>query len=209
MKTIDINKGAPNLQPGHLFANSWEIFKQHWLLVIGVFLVFSLITNGLPSAVNQESSLGIILRLIALIIQGPLLAGVYFLALRLVRAEPVTFERMFDGFQVFGTALGVFLLYTLGIAVGLFLLILPGIFVAVSLMPCMFLVMDANHSIIDTLRRAWAMTEGYRLKILITFLLLFVLNLLGILALFIGFIVTGAFSLLVMATMYDELSNAR
>jgi uncharacterized membrane protein len=212
METIDLNKsdlnnGGPNLQIGYLLARSWETFKAHWLLVIGVFLVFSLVTNGLPSALDQDSPLAALLRLIIFVIQGPLLAGIYWLTLRLIRGQSATFEQIFEGFQTFGRAFGVFVLYTLGVVVGLFLLILPGVFVAVSLMPAMFLVMDADLPVIDTLRRAWTMTKGYRLNIFIVFLVLLGLNLLGVLALIIGFIVTGAFSLLVMSAMYDELSK--
>jgi uncharacterized membrane protein len=199
----------PNLQLGHLFGRSWETFKQHWLLMIGVFLVYSLIVNGGQSVFDRQSVLGSIAQLVVLIIHGPLLAGVYLVALRLTRGEPANFQLMFEGFQRFGKAVGVFLLTFLAFVIGFILLIVPGIIVAAGLLPAMLLVMDSDDpGVMNTLRRAWEMTKGYKMAIFLVGLALFGLNLLGMLALVIGVIFTAAFSILVIAAVYDELSRA-
>jgi uncharacterized membrane protein len=75
-------------------------------------------------------------------------------------------------------------------------------------MPAVFLVLDGDAGVFDTLGRAWAMTTGYRIKIFLVFLAVLGLNLLGVLALVIGVFVTGAFSMLLIAAVYEELNRA-
>lgn len=208
---MDIQKpygSVPNLAMDHLFRKSWEAFRKNPVLIVGVLVVYSLITNGLPALLGQESVLGRIVQLIIFIINGPLLAGAYFVALRLVRGDSVEFAQMFEGFQVFGKAFGVFFLYGAAVVIGLMLLIVPGVIAAVGLMPAVFLVLDGDAGVIDTLKRAWAMTTGYRIKIFLVFLAVLGLNLLGVLALVIGVFLTGAFSMLLIASVYEELNQA-
>jgi uncharacterized membrane protein len=197
-----------NLDVGYLFSRSWEVFKENWALLAGVFLVYSILSGG-PSQLSDEDSLfGSLIGLIQLIITGPLLAGTYYVALKLIRREPAEFVEMFDGFKVFGKAVGVFILYSVLLGIGIILLIVPGIIVAVGLWPAMFLVTQADLGITDTLRKAWDMTRGYKMNLFLVGLALFGLNLLGLLAFIVGVIFTGAFSLLVVAAAYDELEQA-
>lgn len=208
---MDIPKpygSVPNLAMGHLFEKSWEAFRKNPVLMVGVLVVYSLIINGLPALLGQNSVLGRIVQLIVFVINGPLLAGAYFVALRLVRGDSTEFAQMFEGFQAFGKAFGVFLLYGAAVVLGLIVLVVPGIIAAVGLMPAVFLVLDGDEGVLDTLGRAWAMTTGYRIKIFLVFLVVLGLNLLGVLALVIGVFVTGAFSMVLIASAYDELKRA-
>ncbi|MDX1530465.1 MAG: hypothetical protein R3362_02970 [Rhodothermales bacterium] len=198
----------PDLSIGHLFSRSWPVFKAHLGLVVGVFLVVTLLTNlgNNDGPATGESMGDNVLSLISFVIAGPLLAGGYAILLRLHRGEPTSFSELFDGFQEFGRAFGVYALYVIAVFVGLLLLVVPGIVLAVGLWPAFFLVMEDDLGVVDTLREAWELTRGYRGQLFLLGVVLFLFVLLGLLALIIGIVFTGAFAMLVTAAAYDELA---
>lgn len=197
---------VPNLSLGHLFARSWPLFKEHLWLMVGAFTVYALLTGGLGSGFGSYDST--FLNLVALVIAGPLVAGLYWLMLKLHRGEHAEFADLFAGFQEFGRALGVFVLAFLAVMVGVFLLIVPGIILAVGLWPALYLVMDDNLGVMDTLRRAWAMTRGYRWPLFVLNIVLGLVTMAGLLAFGIGFLFSGAFAMSVSAAAYEELARA-
>lgn len=197
----------PDLEVSSLFSRAWTVFRAHLGITIAVFLIYSLLT-GSPSFWDGEGWFSGFSDLIQFAIAGPITAGTYMFALRLVRGEESDLGEMFRGFQVFGRAFAVFVLYTAMVVVGLVFLIVPGIYVAVAFMPAMYLVLDDDLGIIETLQKAWAMTDGRRGSIFIVLLAIAGLNLLGLLAFLVGVLFTGALSLLIAAALYDELARA-
>ena len=194
----------PDLDVSSLFSRSWQTLKEHLWPTVAVFVIYSLLTSA-GSMIQDDPGLG---DLIMYIIAGPITAGTYMYALRRIRGEEADLGDMFDGFRVFVKALGVFVLYSVMIVVGLVFLIVPGIYVAIAFYPCMYLVMDDELDIIETLRKAWRMTEGYRGKLFVVLLAVIGVNILGLIALLVGIIFTGALSLLVGAAVYNELAGA-
>lgn len=199
----------PDLRIGHLFGRSWPVFKENLLLMVGAFAIYALVTSlGSTTDVSGVRSPGL-LGLISLILAGPLTVGLYVIALRLLRGEPTELGDLLAGFQDFGRAVGVYLLYGLFVFVGLLLLVVPGFIAAVSLWPALFLVADdAEGGIMDQLRRAWEMTGGHRMRLFGLMLVLALLVFTGLLVLFVGVLFAGAFATLVVASAYEELSLA-
>lgn len=198
---------TPNLSIGHLFSRSWPLFKENLGVVVGAFVVYLLITGFLsdPDLDGDRSGL---LSLIGFVIAGPLVVGLYALMLRVQRHEPVAFPDLFDGFREFGRAFGVYVLYSFAVGLGMILLIVPGIILAIGLWPALYLVMDTDLGVIDTLREAWDMTKGYKLQLFALGVVLFFFALAGLIALVVGVFFTGAFSALVGAAAYEELALA-
>lgn len=194
----------PDLEVRSLFARSWERFKANLWPTVAVFIVYSLLSSA-GNFWGEDGGLG---ELIMFIISGPITAGAYMYALYVVRGAQPDYGVLFSGFQRFGRAFGVFALYWLMVVVGLVLLVVPGIYVAIALMPAMYLVLDDDLGVIESLQKAWAMTEGYRGSIFIVLLAILGLNLLGLTVFFVGVVFTGALSLLVGAQLYDELDRA-
>ena len=198
---------SPDLSVGTLFSRAWQVFRANVGFMIGVFLIYALLT-GSASIIDTDGFFDNLGDLIMFVISGPVTAGAYAVSLSLMRGEQADLGEMFDGFREFGRAFGVFALYSIAIVVGLVLLIVPGIYIAVALTPAMYLVLDDRLGVVDTLRKAWAMTEGYRWQIFVVGLAVIGINILGLIALVIGIIFTGALSLLVGAALYDELDRA-
>lgn len=193
----------PDLDVSSLFSRSWQTFKEHFWPTVAVFVIYALLTSA-GSIIQDDPGLG---DLVMYLIAGPITAGTYMYALRRVRGEEADLGDMFDGFKVFGKALGVFVLYSVMVVVGLVFLIVPGIYVAIAFYPCMYLVLDDDLDVIETLRKAWRMTEDYRGKLFVVLLAVIGVNILGLIALGVGIIFTGALSLLVGAAVYQELAG--
>lgn len=198
---------SPDLSVGYLFSRAWETFKEHIGFMVAVFLIHSLVT-GSGNIFDSDGWFGNLGQLIMFLVAGPMTAGTYAVSLSILRGAEPDLGLLFSGFREFGRAFGVFALYTILVVVGLILLLVPGIYIAVALAPAMYLVMEDDLEVTDTLRKAWAMTEGYRGRIFVVALAVVGINILGVLALVVGVIFTGALSLLIGAALYEELARA-
>lgn len=199
---------VPNLSIGYLFSRSWPRFKDHLWLLVGTFTLYSLLIGIGTDTWDGDRTGGGLLNLIGFIVTGPLTAGLYWMMLKVQRDEPIEFTDLFAGFGEFGRAFGVHVLTMIAFVLGLILLIVPGLILLVGLTPGLFLVMDDELGVMDTLRKAWDMTKGYKLQLFALGVALFFLTLLGLVAFIIGVFFTGAFASLVIAAAYDELALA-
>lgn len=199
---------VPNLSIGYLFSRSWPRFKENLWVLVGTFTVYALLIGIGSDTWDGDRTGGGLLSLIGFVITGPLTAGLYWMMLKVQRDEPVEFTDLFAGFGEFGRAFGVYALMTIAIVIGIILLIVPGLILAVGLWPAMFLVMDDELGVMDTLRKAWAMTDGHRMQLFVLGVVLFFLAILGLVAFIIGVFFTGTLASLVAAAAYDELALA-
>ncbi len=195
---------VPDLGLGSLLARSWRIFKAKFGLCLGGMGVYLLI-QLLLSIGPKDSWIDSTLRIVSFVVSGPLSAGLYIFYLRIVRGEEANVTMLFEGFSEFRKAFCVSFLMFLFILIGMFLLVIPGIILSVGLFPAIFLILDADYSIKGTLRKAWDMTRGFRWPIFVACLFLIFLNLIGLAALGVGVVFTGAYSMLVSALIYQEL----
>lgn len=196
---------VPNLGIGYLFSRSWPRFKENLWTLVGAFTLYALLISIGSETWGGDGGSGL-LRLVAFVISGPLIAGLYWMMLKVQRDEPVEFTDLFAGFGEFGRAFGVYVLSSIAIIVGLILLIVPGLILAVGLWPALFLVMDDERDVMDTLSKAWEMTKGHRMRLFVLGVVLFFLTILGLVALVVGVFFTGALATLVAAGAYEELS---
>ncbi len=199
---------VPNLSISYLFSRSWPRFKEHLWVLVGTFTVYVLLLGIGSDTWDGDRTGGGLLNLVAFVVTGPLTAGLYWMMLKVQRDEPVEFTDLFAGFGEFGRAFGVHVLSAIAFVLGLILLIVPGLIILVGLWPAIFLVMDDELDVMDTLKKAWAMTAGHRLQLFALGVVLFFLVLVGIVAFIVGVLFTGALASLVAAAAYDELSLA-
>lgn len=75
------------IDAGSCLSNAWEQIKSNYGLYLGVAIVAMLMTGCIPC--------------LNLFMMGPILGGVFYIALRDMRREPVEFGMMFKGFEKF------------------------------------------------------------------------------------------------------------
>ena len=195
---------TPNLSVGYIFGKAIEIFKTNTGLVLGAFLIYGLIMS-IPQVILGDTMGSLVVMLGA----GPMALGYQGMMLKVIRNEPAEISNLFDGFQQFVPALGLYVLTAIAVGVGLLLLIVPGIIVALGIWPAFMLMYDGSEGLVETLQRAWNLTNGYKMTLFILFLITALFVLAGLIALIIGVIVTGAIGSLVYALAYEELSLSK
>jgi hypothetical protein len=77
---------------------AWNILSANFWLLVGGCAVYLLIIGGL-SMFAQIPFIGILFSLASFIITGPLLGGVYYFALRVLRRQPADVGAVFNGFS--------------------------------------------------------------------------------------------------------------
>lgn len=188
----------PDLSVGHVLRRSWAVFRANMGLVFAVAIVELLVV----------SASGFI-PFLPLLIVGPLVAGGNYVLVRLVRGEEAEVREVFDGFKEFGRSLGVYWASALLAIVGMILLVVPGIVAMVGLLPAMYLVLDADYDVGDTLRLSWELTKGYKWDLFVLLLVVLLLIVIGFFFLIIGALFVGVYANVVLAAAYDELSKRR
>jgi uncharacterized membrane protein len=195
----------------------WETFKKNpWMLVGGFVLVFlvSGISNGIlaglfpveaPDATYMSSSMNFLLSFaVGIIVEMGLLTFV-------LRAhdsiESLSFSDLWNP-QSFLSYLLAQIVVGIAVILGFVLLIVPGIIVALGLLFTPYIVLDQKKGPIEALKMSWAMTKGHRWRLFLLMCSIVLLNILGMLLLFVGLIVTAPVSMLALAHTYRLLSNS-
>jgi uncharacterized membrane protein len=91
------------------------------------------------------------------------------------------------------------------VVVGLLLLIVPGVIWGITYSFALFGVVDKQMSVKDALAFSKKITEGKKWALFVFGLVLLGINVLGVLCLGVGIIVSVPLSLLMTAIVYDEL----
>lgn len=178
------------------------ILRQSWTLYtgnLGVFLGGFVLIGVILGAANYALLAG------SLVLQGPLMLGLYGAALKDVRGGHSEFGELFSGFQRFLPAFLANLIFSIFAVIGFVLCVLPGLFVTVLYLPLFCMLSD------DTTNNAWGVMERTRGHVManlgqwvILGLVLFAINVAGALACGVGLLVSAPVSLLAIALAYEQ-----
>ena len=85
MTNIEFYRGAINA--GDCIGNAWEQIKRNYGMYLGISLIAYILTSCIPC--------------LNVFVIGPVIGGIYYVALRDMRGDPVEFGMMFEGFKKF------------------------------------------------------------------------------------------------------------
>lgn len=191
----------------------WEEMKNHFRLFFCVLLLILLIQQ-VPNAIGRilqeerDSALqlmGFILTLSTGIIGLLLHLGTIRISLNIFDQDHAEVKDLFAGTSRFWRALGGAILYTFIVFIGLLLLIVPGIIWAIKYQFFYYLIVDKNCSIGEAFAQSAIITHGYKVNLFIFGFVLGLVNLLGVLCLFVGLFATIPTSWLATTRVYREL----
>lgn len=175
-----------------------------WGLAIGTCLIYMIITGAIQGISPVTPLSGIV----TLIIAGPFALGLAIFSLTLSRNKDPKLSLIFEGFNNFGTALAAYLLIVLYVVLWALLLIVPGIIAAISYSMTFYILADepslSAHAALDKSKK---MMDGYKLQYFYLMLRFFLLALLCILTLGIGFLWLFPYIQITLAKYYDGLKQ--
>jgi uncharacterized membrane protein len=207
----------PALSIGDCIRFGWETFKKRPGILIGAFLLAMIIPSipgilvpgpeVVPNAPPPPPSTGhVIASLASIVLSIFTTLGATTFALR--AHDDIMSVKLADLWnpQPFWRFLGAELLTALIIFVGFLLLIVPGIIASVGLGFAPYFVIDRGTGPTDSLKQSWDITKGYKWQLFLFGLALIGLNLLGLIALVVGLLVTIPVTWLAITHAYRTLS---
>ena len=178
-----------------------ESLAGKWGNAILAFLIYGIII-GAPGIFHTSGSL------LTLILGGPFALGAAIFSLSIARGQAEKIDMIFEGFQHFTNALVTYLLMVLYVVLWSLLLIVPGIIAALSYSMTFYILAD-NRDLKpqDALKQSREMMDGRKMDLFLLCLRFFLLALLCILTLGIGFLWLMPYVNVTMATFYENLNN--
>ena len=178
-----------------------ESLSGRWGLVIGALAIYILV--ALPLALfGMIPCIGIP---IVIAVSGSLMLGISAFYLAIARNEEAEMVMFLEGFRNLLRSVGLYILYAIAVTIGLALLIIPGVLLMLYLAFIWFILADEPKSdIIDVMIKSAAMTDGYKMKLFILYLIFLGLTILSALTLFIGLFWVIPFIYTTWAKIYED-----
>ena len=193
----------------------WETFKKRpWFFVgstVVILLASGLIdafSSALDAAVGGSAEQPSLIGTLVNLGLGTLLgmgATAFYLAAH-DNPDTVDLSALWHP-QPFWKYLGASILYALALVVGLILLVVPGIIFALMFMFTTFIVIDRELGPVEAMKESNRITHGHKWSLLGFTLVLVLINLLGVIALVIGLLVSIPVSSLAVTHAYRVLSG--
>jgi hypothetical protein len=205
----EIGLHAPPGLIGDCIRTGWAIFQREWVILVAMYVVYAVLTAGpdfvIGKTFGKEHPLTLTFKVGTSALSVFLYPGFIVAGLKAVRGASVDFTDLFAGFKRPGAVLIWNLLGSILTAVGMVLLVLPGVIVALGLSQSGYLVFDRGLCGVDALKASWKLMTGYRLSFLVLMLALLGINVLGLLALCVGFFVTAPLTAVILAVYHERL----
>jgi uncharacterized membrane protein len=207
LSSLSLKQKAVNTDNLSLMRSARESLVGKWGIAILTFFIYSLITAG-PGSVNRYGSGLTLSGSLTLIIGGPMALGAAIFSLSLSRGKEARIEQIFNGFNYFSNALITYLLLVLYVFLWSLLLIVPGIIAALGYsMTFYILADDPTVKPQDALKKSKSMMDGHKEKLFYLCLRFFLLAILCILTLGIGFLWLIPYVHVTMAKFYDDVKG--
>jgi len=190
-----------------LMRASRDALKGKWGVAILTFFIYTLLTTT-PGSSRSHGTFFTLSSILTLILAGPLSLGAAIFSLSISRGKEAILEQLFQGFNNFSTAFITYLLVLLYVILWTLLLIVPGIIAALSYSMTFYIL--ADEPLIkpqDALKKSKSMMNGFKLKLFYLCLRFFLLALLCILTLGIGFLWLIPYVHVTMAKFYDDING--
>ncbi|MCK4989598.1 MAG: hypothetical protein KAS29_03895 [Bacteroidales bacterium] len=161
-----------------------------------------------PSEFIVFSVLGAIIfsnPLSGLLLGGPAMASYFHMAQLASRGQQIEISDFFRGFDKAGNLIKLNLLIFLIILLGLMMLIIPGIYFAVSYVFSHLFIWFYDKDPSEAIRLSRKIVSGNFGQILLLFLILAGINLLGLMALGLGILLTMPFSFCVVYAAFEDI----
>jgi Tfp pilus assembly protein PilF len=160
----------------------WHLFKQY----PGGFIGFTALVLLIQMGLGYLPKVG----WMVLFIQYPLMFGFVTVSSRLIQGERPQFGEFFNGFTFLLTLLLLGVVSQIFIILGLLLLVVPGVYLMVGFFLAPWFVLDRGVGFWEAMQLSRRTVQPHWFELFGLFLLIILINLLGVLALGVGLLVT-------------------
>lgn len=191
----------------------WKKFKENWkFLVSAVFI--SQAVSFVPTVFNfffKSETLAfliftLIFSLIIWLVKTVIDMGLLRMSLKIHDGQATSLQDLFI-IQNLVKYILASMLYGLITLIGIVLLVVPGIIWSIKFQFYSYLVVEKGLGPVEALKASWEMTKGVKWNLFLFGVLLGLINVLGVLALFLGLFITIPATILAQVYVYKKLSN--
>ncbi len=210
-----INENQEKLIPsaGKAYNAGWKLMWKYFVVLLVVAILYSIISG--PTAMfqwNTDNYGWFIVPAVlfgigfGLFISGPIGYSTQWVFLKAVRGEPFEIRDMFAVFQRnYWNAVAANVIVGLIVGIGFVMLIVPGIIFACRLAFVSYLVIDREMEMTEAISKSWEMTKGYGGQIFLMGILAFFIVILGLIAMFVGVIISLIWIMTAFAVFYQAV----
>ncbi len=187
---------------GSYLKKGWELTKANigFLLGYQIILVFLSLILG---ATRHKVFLYLLVWVIVIIAK----MGLYKAALLITNGIKPRFDELYANWRSFFPWVIASFLFSIMFFVGLGLLIFPGCYVLATFGLFPYFLLDRKLGPIEALKRSARATKGFRWNIFLLFLACIGINLVGMLVLVVGLLITIPITMLALAVLYQEIQG--
>jgi uncharacterized membrane protein len=188
-----------------LLKEGWELFKVNSGFLVVYQIILYILTLAFGSFESGWKMAPFHLLGFLIVTLGHM--GLYQSILMMTTGNKPRFDQFYSNWPQFLSWLIASILFSIAFTVGLFLLIVPGFYILARYGLFPFFVLDQKLDPIESLSEAGKATEGVRWHIFLLFVVCGLLNILGLLFFFVGFLITLPITLFALATVYRQLTG--
>ena len=198
----DVIQNGYSVDIGKYLGEGWEIFKKN----IGGFVGFAAIVLLLSSlaAILPEKArpLG---NIASAVLAGPLNAGLFIVAFKLIKQRSTTFSDFFLGFNNFLQFFIANLLVSILVGIASLLLLLPGIYLGVAYSFTTALIVDRKFDFWEAMETSRKVISKRWFPFFGFVLVLALINIVGALLLGVGLLFTIPLTMCAIAAAYQDI----
>jgi uncharacterized membrane protein len=176
------------VQSGRWISEGWALVKADMGNYVLLALVFLILSSAVP-----------------VILQGPLIAGMHIFTMKKLLGRRAEFADLFTGFNFFVPTLVASLVIGLLVGVGTILCIIPGLVVAAMYKFTYLFIVDKRMDFWPAMQASHEVVKHDYVGFTLFLVLLFLVNLLGVLCCIVGIFVTLPLTMAAITIAYKEI----
>jgi predicted Ser/Thr protein kinase len=187
---------------------AWTLVRSDFWPLVGITALILALLGVAGAAGNSSSDRNTshAASVLFLLLNGPLMGGLYLYFLKKIRGEPSTVETAFSGFsnRFLHLFLGGFVTFTLT-GLGFLCLILPGIYLLVAWIFTLPLIIDKRLHFWSAMELSRKTVSRHWFQFLLFGIVLSLLSMAGLLALIIGFFIVAPIAVAALMYAYEDI----
>jgi len=187
----------------------WNTVKSNIGLFIGIGILSTIFSFSPDLIQRLVPETAILLRLLA-VLSGVILPIIIMIGLINISIKfndniKVEFSDLFSKYYLFFKVVAASIISGILVLLGFIFFIVPGIILIIKFQFVTFLIIDQEMGPIEALRKSYAITKGVKWELYLFAQLLFLINILGLLAFVVGILVTYPLTFVARAFVYRRL----
>ncbi len=185
------------------------IAKKNIVFFLGVAVIWAfvvIISSSIQNSLNANKQffVSFLFNLFMWVVNSIISMGIINITLKFVDKKKPKLQDIYYTKKVFNYILAS-IIRSVIVIFGFILFIIPGIIFSIKLQYSEYLIVDKKLDAVDSIKKSWEMTKGVKWNLFLLGILLGLINILGLLCVFVGLLITIPLSMVANAYVYRKL----